>query len=315
MLVRSLFIAVLSMLVTSSLWAGSWEVEKNEAGVAVKHDGKLVTQYLVKAGNKPILWPIIGPTGKEMTRAYPMRMEPGEKTDHIHQRSLWFTHGEVNGVSFWEEVNPKRAPGEIVHLEFVKAEGGDQATIVTRNAWRTPEGKTVLEDERTFVIDDHAGQRWIDFGIVLKATAGEVTFGETKEGAFGIRVPTSMDVDAKQGGKIVNSEGDADAAAWGKKAAWVDYHGPVQGEHLGIAVLNHPRSFRYPTRWHVRTYGLYAANPWGTKDFTGGQETGGEYVLPEGESLQLQYRVILHRGDAEEGRIAEAFTKYAEEKR
>ena len=36
--------------------------------------------------------------------AYPMRKEEGAKEgayplDHIHQKSLWFTHGSVNGFS------------------------------------------------------------------------------------------------------------------------------------------------------------------------------------------------------------------------
>lgn len=296
-----------------TLAAGPWEVVKDDAGLVVKKNGKLVTHYLTKAGNKPILWPIVGPTGKEMTRAYPMRMVEGEKKDHIHQRSLWFTHGSVNGFSFWEEVNPKKAPGETVHKAFTQSEGGERAVIVSRNDW-LGDGKKVLEDERTIVIHDDGDARMIDFTIILKATEGQVEFGETKEGSFGIRVPTSMDVDSKQGGQIVNNEGQTDAAAWGQAASWVDYHGPVQGEQLGIAILNHPGSFRYPTRWHVRTYGLFAANPWGVKDFTAGKETGGEYTLPKGESLTLRYRVIFHKGDEKQAKIAEAFAKFAEEK-
>jgi hypothetical protein len=315
MRVRSVLASAFVLIFSTVALAGPWEVVKDESGLVVKKDGQVVTHYLIKAGNKPILWPIIGPTGKEMTRAYPMRKVEGEKTDHIHQRSLWFTHGDVNGTSFWEEVNPKHQPGETVHREFVKAEGGDQATIVVRDDWKTPEGKKLLEDERKIVIRDVGEARVLDFDVTLKATEGDVKFGETKEGAFGIRVPTSMDVNSKKGGQIVTSEGDKDDSAWGKKAAWVDYHGPVDGEQLGIAVLNHPSSFRFPTRWHVRTYGLFAANPWGTKDFTGGKETGGEYVLPKGESLNLRYRVIFHKGNEQEGKIAEAFAKYAEERK
>jgi hypothetical protein len=310
----ALSVATLCLVASAhlALAAGPWEVVKDEQGLVVKKDGKLVTHYLVKSGNKPILWPVIGPTGKEMTRAYPMRMVDGEKKDHVHQRSLWFTHGSVNGFSFWEEVNPNRQPGEQKHRQFDRQEGGEQATIVSRTDW-LGDGKKVLEDERTIVIRDHEGSRVLDYKVVLTASEGDVHFGETKEGSFGIRVPTSMDVDSKQGGKIVNDGGQTDAEAWGQKASWVDYHGPVDGEHLGIAVLNHPKSFRYPTRWHVRTYGLFAANPWGVKDFTAGKESGGEYTLPKGESLTLSYRVIFHKGDEREGKIAEAFEKFAAE--
>ena len=125
-----------------------------------------------------------------------------------------------------------------------------------------------------------------------------------------MRVPSSVRVESLKGGKIVNSEGQANVAAWGKPAAWVDYHGPIDDETLGIAILNHPSSFRFPTHWHVRTYGLFAANPFGLGDFTSGKEKG-TYTLPAGETMKLRYRVLLHKGDEQQGRVAEAFEAFA----
>jgi hypothetical protein len=244
-----------------------------------------------------------------MTRAYPLDdARPDEKTDHIHQRSFWFTHDKVNGVGFWNE---NQNHGVIAHREFVKVEGGDVATIVTRNDWLDAESKKICEDVRTLVFGAESDRRWIDFDITLKATEGAVTFGDTKEGTFGIRVPGSMTVDTKKGGKIVNNDGLTDGAAWGKRAPWVDYHGPVDGETLGIAVMNHPSSFRFPTYWHVRTYGLFAANPFGVKDFTGGKEPDGSHTLEPGESFTLRYRVLLHRGDEKEGQVAQEWERYS----
>ena len=101
----------------------------------VKIDGQLFTEYLVKSGTKPILWPIIGPTGKPMTRDYPMRDRPGEQKDHPHQRSLWFTHGDVNGTNFWAQPEQASYVGRIEHLRFVKVASGKPAVIVTQNAW------------------------------------------------------------------------------------------------------------------------------------------------------------------------------------
>jgi hypothetical protein len=117
-----------------------------------------------------------------------------------------------------------------------------------------------------------------------------------------------MDVTSKKGGKIVNSEGINDTKAWGKAASWVDYTGPVDGKTVGISILNHPSSFRYPTTWHVRDYGLFAANPFGYHDF--GQKTSGEYVLPKGDSIQFRYRVILHDGDTASADLPTAFRAY-----
>ena len=286
-------------------------VKKTDTGVEVALDGKPFATYVFKSGVKPILWPVIGPTGKEMTRAWPMREgNPDEKTDHPHQRSFWFTHGNVNGVDFWAET--AKVQGKIEHKELVKAEGGRVATIVTRNDWIGPDGQTILHDKRMLRFGGDADNRWIDFDIDITAAAPVVTFGDTKEGSFGLRIAETMRTDRKLGGKIITSEGLSDADAWGKPAAWVDYHGPVEGETLGIAIFNHPSSFRFPSHWHVRTYGLFAANPWGLADFTGGKERG-EHSLKKGESLTLRYRVLFHRGDEKEGNVAQAFKSYAEQ--
>jgi hypothetical protein len=284
--------------------------ERSANGVVVKIDGKLFTEYLVKSGSKPILWPIIGPTGKPMTRDYPLRERAGEAKDHPHQRSLWFTHGDVNGVNFWMQPDQGKA-GTTQHVKFVKVASGKPAVIVTQNVWLAPDGKKICEDERTLRFDTDGDARWIDFDITVKAMDRPVTFGDDKEGTFGMRVAHSMSVDAKQGGKIVNSKQQTDAAAWGKPAAWVDYHGPVDGQTVGIAIFNHPTSFRFPTYWHVRTYGLFAANPFGLHEFARGKATEGAYSIRPGQSMTLRYRVFLHRGNEKDGKVADAFAVYA----
>jgi hypothetical protein len=306
-------VVLLTLLLACSLFtchAALAEVtaEKTETGVTIKADGQPFAEYVFNSAGKPIVWPVIGPTGKRMTRNWPMETGvPGETDrDHPHQRSLWFTHGDVNGIDFWS-----MGKGRIEHRELVKSESGPEAVVVTRNDWVSPDGgKPVLKDERTLKFGADAGQRWIDFDIVLTAPDTPVVFGDTKEGSFGVRTASNMRVDSKKGGRIVNSEGQADGAAWGKPAAWVDYHGPVDGETLGIAILNHPSSFRFPTHWHVRTYGLFAGNPFGLADFTSGASKG-EYTLPGGESMKLRYRVLLHKGDEKQGRVAEAFADFA----
>jgi hypothetical protein len=276
--------------------------------VEVRVDGKLLTEYIPDDGPKPYFFPLIGPSGARMTRSFPMKEVEGEKRDHPHHRSLWFTHGSVNKVDFWSE-----APGHGRIVETSRLVGGGLAsgTLRTTDDWISPDGNKVCEDERSVTF--HAGKDagTIDFDVTLKASEGPVTFGDTKEGMFGLRVPTSMDVTSKPGGHIVNAEGVEDKAAWGKASAWVDYSGPVDGKTVGVAILNHPSSFRYPTTWHVRDYGLFAANPFGYHDF--GQKSSGEHVLPKGESIRFRYRVILHDGDSKAAHLPEAFRAYADD--
>ncbi len=281
-------------------------------GYEVAINGKLFAGYRKNFNGTPIIWPIIGPNEKPMTRAYPMSdAVPGEKKDHPHHRSLWFTHDGVNGNKHW-------ASDVIEHQKLLKTEcDGKTATLVTKNLWLDKQTKgPICSDLRTVTFGIIDGNRYIDFDIVLTAEQDEVAIADTKEGSFGLRVPTSMDADAKKtdpilGGTIVNAQGDKDDAAWGKRSNWVDYSGPVDGEIAGIAIFNHPASFRYPTWWHVRTYGLFAANPFGIKDFEPELKTDGSVVLKKGESLKFYYRVLLHKGDAASLDLGKLYKEYA----
>jgi hypothetical protein len=291
--------------------------ERNDKGVVVKIDGKPFTQYLMKAGHSPALYPLIGPTGKPVTRSYPFEPPTADGTnDHPHHQSFWFTHDQVNGLNFWA-ANKNDDKGDsgvhIAHRTFEDvSSNGETARIKSRNDWMDGD-KRVCEDERTLVFGKGPGDsRWIDFTITIKATNGDVTFGDTKEGSFALRIADSMRVDAKKGGHIVNSNGKENGDAWGLPARWVDYTGPVDGETVGIAIMSHPKSFHPLPRWHVRTYGLFAANPFGQKDFPDpAAAKQGEYTLKKGDSITMRYRVILHRGKTDAKQLDAAFKKFA----
>lgn len=296
-------------LCVSPTLAAEVAVKETPTGADVLIDGNLFTRYVKKSGAKPILYPIIGPGEMPMTRNYPMTAAgPDEKNDHIHHRSFWFTHGAVNDTDFWAETGDKL--GTIEHRGFKKLAGGEEGVIVADSDWVDRHGKTILKDERTYKFGVLGDARFIDLDVTLTATDAPVKFGDTKEGSFGIRVAGTMKVEAKKGGEIVNSHGDKDAKAWGKRAPWVDYHGPIGAKTGGVAILEHPSSFRAPTYWHVRTYGLFAANPFGVHDFEGDKSQDGSYTLPPGQSITFSYRVLLHAGDEKAADVAGAFESY-----
>lgn len=287
-------------------------VEVGKESVRVIRDGQLFAEYLFMSGAKPVVWPIIGPTDVAMTRAYPMKTVEGEDQDHPHQRSFWFTHGDVNGVDFWSEQDKH---GRIVQRELKLAHAsGDRATIVTLNDWIGPDGKKICEDRRTLVFRAAENLRTIDFEAVVTASDGPLKFGETKEGAFGVRMPSIINSKSPGNGTIINAEGIKNDDAWGKASPWVDYHGPIGGKTVGVAILNHPSSFRFPTTWHVRNYGLFAANPFGLGDFTGKKDGAGAHVIPAGETMTLRYRILFHQGDEREADVAGEYKKWASEK-
>ena len=288
-------------------------VKETKSGVTLKYNGKLFTRYVIGQSNKPFLWPVIGPTGEEMTRAYPMEKREGERHDHPHHRSFWFGHQGIGGFDTWHEPasGRKTSLGSTVHRKFMKVQGGDTAVIVTRNDY-VGGGKKLLADERTHIFKVEKGQCIIDVNIIFTAEHGDCVLGDKKDAGFSVRIATSMDVDSKKGGSIINSNGITDKAAWGRRAAWVDYHGPVNGKTVGVAILNHPSSFRHPTPWHVRTYGLFTANPFGLRSLRQGED--GSFTLKKGKSITLKHRVIFHKGDEKSAKIADAYKAYASEK-
>jgi hypothetical protein len=316
----------LSMSSTQSLQAAEVTVERSDRGAVVKIDGELFAEYLTRSGHQPAVWPVIGPTGQPMTRSWPCGPQvPGEMDDHPHHHSLWFTHGDVNGFDFWTGRGLREGDG-IIHREFVTLESlGSTAKIVTRNDW-IANGKKVCEDQRTLVFgtsepDDSSepgrprtrSARWTDFTVTLKATDGDLTFGETKEGSWGVRTSGPLTVDSRQGAHIVNNRSQQDGQAWGMFAEWIDDYGPVDGQVVGIAMFSHPDNFRHPTRWHARTYGLLAANPFGEGEFPrdASAPKQGPVTVARGDELTLRYRLLLHAGDPEEANVAAAYREFA----
>lgn len=311
-LILSSFLALSLFALVPVLSAAEVQFEDSGASVKILIDGKHFTTYQYTYGVKPIFWPVYSPDGKGLTRDYPMKdpkpnQFPFDSYDHIHQRSVWFTHGDVNGIDFWSEW-PGKNCGVILQTEFLKKEA---PTFVTRNLWMQRPDRIILTDERTFTFGGDAHGNWIDVEIKLIATHGDVKFGDTKEGTMGIRVPGILEVQKKQGGKIVNAEGLTDDAAWGKRSPWVDYTGVIDGKNYGIAMMNHPTSERFPTYWHVRTYGLFAANPFGVHDFTGDANQDGSLTIKNGESVTFKYRLYFHSGNTDEAEVKKNFDEYS----
>jgi len=292
-----------------------------ESGVAITHDGgklrieiggKFFSEYHYTEVSRPFLYPILDPAGLAMTRDWPMKDSPGEEHDHPHHRSLWWAHGDINGVDFWSE-SPKA--GKTVHEKFTELKSGaDSGRIATRNRLVAPDGRVVATEDLAITIPNRAEDRIIDISATVTADKEELTFGDTKEGTMAIRLAESMRLirGKKAGdGHIVNSEGVRDGETWGKRAKWCDYYGPVGGQVVGVAIFDHPSNPRHPTWWHVRDYGLFAANPFGLHDFEKQPAGAGKLVVPKGQAVTFRYRLYFHKGDEKQGRVAEQYEAFA----
>jgi Methane oxygenase PmoA len=270
---------------------------------------------------KPYFQPLRSARGAIVTRGFPIANEipPEHLKDpslEPHQRPMYFSHGSVDGIDYWgEEVFPKWSDDSVFgrkvlqKVEEARAEG-DSGTLRATFTLRSPRDRVIAEEEQSFVFRGDDRTRVIDCEFIIRANHGSaVTMGDTKEGTFAIRVAKELN---SPPGHMVNSTGaEGEKQVWGKRADWVDYYGVVNGEAVGVAVLDNPKSFRHPTYWHARGYGLLAANPFGIREFTGDEDQDGSWTIPFGKTLTFRYRVIIHEGDYKQAGIAEAYKQYA----
>jgi len=302
------------------------EVKSLDDRVRIEIDGKLFTEYHIAGAPHVYYWPVIGPGGVKMTRSWPMAEVPGEERDHVHHRSLWFSHGLVNGVDFWGEAasykgTPKHPVGRIEHDKIVEAKGGaDSGLLKASQKWIASDESIPLTSTQTLKVYSRPDtERVFDFEVTLTAGDKDVVLGDTKEGTAAIRIAESMRLKGPKttpgAGKILNSEGDADGKVWGKRAKWVDMSGPIDGKIFGIAFMDHPKNPRHPTRWHARDYGLFAANPFCEKDMDKNQPQGaGDFTLKAGQSITFRYRLLIHEGDAAAAKVADRYQAFTQGK-
>lgn len=279
-----------------------------EKKVEVTVDGKPFTTYMWPDSlEKPVLYPVTTANGTVITRGFPTL--PGEREDHPHHVGLWFNYGDVDGFDFWnnsDAIKPDQKPkmGSVKHREVVKAEArGDHATLQVKADWVSGDGKLRLLETTTFTFRAVAGGvRMIDRVTTLAAAkgTGTVKLTDNKEGMLGLRVIRALEDPAEKGnaenptitGQYLSSEGKVGKAVWGTRGAWTKLSGKVGGKDVTVAMLDAPDNPGYPTYWHARGYGLFAANPLGQAALSNNKDTL-NFSIGEGKPATFRYRVLL----------------------
>lgn len=333
---RILFPAVFLTLITASGAsaqvlgdvAQGWSIQGTDP-IEIVFGGRLVTRYHAGYGEgKPYFYPIMGPSGENLTRHWPMNetFEDEEKS-HPFQRGMWYGLGDVEGYDFWHTPDDKDGgAGDDRDKRFgvIRHKGmngvmikGPTITIKTKSDWLDggDAEKRICSDERAFTFfyrED--GSLALDVTLRLIADAGDIRIGDAEEAGWAIRtIPTLRLRGQVAKGHIRTSEGDEDGEAIGKRAAWVDCYGSDRaGNPVGIAIFDHPENLHYPTWWLVKDYGLIAANPFARGSVEeGGSERRGETVIRNGESLNFRYRTIFHQGNPDTAGMAAAFEAFS----
>jgi hypothetical protein len=320
------------------------QVTPNESarGVDVTVDGQPFTSYIwPQSLTKPVLYPIVSPAGEVVTRGFPLDPHPGERIDHPHQVGLWFSYGNVNGVDFWNnstalESAERAKMGTIVHRRIIRSESGaGRGELEIEAQWLLPDGRPVLNEDTTFIFRASNGIRSIDRISRLTATGGRVAFKDDKEGVVGMRVATWLEQPeahsqvftdssgkatevpgtggADRTGEYISSEGIRGDAVWGTRGRWCLLHGRAGGgggSETTLAIIDHPSNPGFPTHWHARGYGLFAANPLGQKQLSGGKSELNFSIEP-GKSATLRYRVLIISGPPSADQIEAQYSDFA----
>lgn len=317
------------------------QVIPNEAAqrVDVLVDGKPFTSYIFPSTiKKPTLYPVRTASGRAVTRGFPLDPTPGERVDHPHHVGLWFNYGDVNGLDFWnnsDAIKPADAPkmGTILHRRIRDAESGQgRGELEVTMEWVNHQGKPLLREDTEFVFHAEGDVRAIDRITTLTALDEPVSFTDNKEGVLGLRVtralehpatkpevftdasgrPTPVAVLNNEGvtGNYVSSEGLQGDAVWGTRGRWTMLTGELEGEPVTVAMLDHPDNPGFPTYWHARGYGLFAANPLGQKVFSEGKEELNLRLAP-GQSTTFRHRVVLLPGKADAAQVEAQYRDFA----
>jgi hypothetical protein len=339
------FASVAVLLAAAAAAAGPTprvEVTVNEAGrrVEVTVDGKPFTAYIWPASlKKPVLYPVRTAAGTPVTRGFPLEPRPGERVDHPHHVGLWFNHGDVNGLDFWN--NSDAIPGEraarmgtIHHRRVLDARSGDgRGELAVETEWVDAAGKPLLREQTRFVFRAAEGVRSIDRMATLTALDA-VRFRDNKEGTLGLRVARALEQPADKPevftdsagkpsavpvldnagvtGHYASSEGKAGDAVWGTRGRWTLLSGTIGAEPVTIAILDHPSNPGYPTHWHARGYGLFAANPLGQKALGDG-DVELNLDLARGASATFRYRILVFSAPADASRVEREWQAFSRE--
>jgi hypothetical protein len=305
-------------------------------------NGKLFTSYIQPEGvKKPVLWPVISPAGNTVTRSYPLAKKEGERVDHPHHIGIWLNYGDVNGLDFWNNSTAIPADkasgyGTIIHKSIDKIKNGKKKAILAVSAdWVDSKSNKLLDEKTVFQFKANSQMRIIDRKTTLKAVNGEVKFNDNKEGVFGIRVATELELPQKGAvemtdahgnvtkvekpdlskvtGNYLSSEGITGEAVWGTRGRWMELSGKINGENVSLVMIDHPGNPGYPTYWHARGYGLFAANTLGQKALSNGKDVL-NFTLPAGKSVTFRYRLVIFSGELKPDKINELADEFVNSK-
>jgi len=303
-------------------------------------NGSLFTSFQYPGNiEKTFLFPVYSPDGSVITRGFPIEPRKGERVDHPHHIGIWFNHGNINGIDFWNNssvipADKKDEYGHIVLQKINTKTDGKQGILEAVLNWEDNRGNILLKEDVTYYFSGENNSRTIDHVSKLTAVNGQVLIGESKEGLFAIRVdrafempstealiftddkgnPTTVKATDNDGvtGMYTSSKGLKGDAVWGTRNEWVILSGLKNNVRISMAIFDHPDNPGYPAYAHARGYGLFSVNNFGQNSYDPKQEKR-SYTIENGKSVTLRHRFYIKSGteltSEEANKIFKKFSK------
>jgi hypothetical protein len=296
---------------------------KGDHKVDVLIGGKLFTSYQYPVNmEKPYLFPVYAPNGSVVTRGFPLEPRPKERIDHPHHIGIWFNHGDVNGLDFWNNSSAipaakKNTYGHIVVKEIVKVKGGKKGTLDVISEWKDNKENTLLVETTKYIFSGDKTSCTIDHIATLTAANGTVTFTDNKEGMFAIRVDRAFEMPTNQPAVYTDAQGNPEKVSasdntgvtgmytsssgkkgddvWSSRNDWVLLSGTKDNVLTTFGFWDHPKNLGYPGHSHARGYGLFATNNLGSQVYNKNDEKI-VVTLKQGESITLRHRFYIQSG-------------------
>lgn len=302
---KAIAIAVLFALFATTCRAADVGKEKRQRGgkrpvVAFKHQpGKL----LVTIGDKPFATyyegtskiprpyfaHVMTPSGIQVTRNHPP-IEGKDSPDHdTFHPGIWLTFAGINGNDYW------RLKQKTEHEMYVgeKESGPGKGSFTVSNFYLDKDGKRIAHETCKYTIIVRRKHYLLIYDSTISSDEHDLVFGDDQEYGLGIRVQTP--IEERYGGQILNADGNkgekGDNNAYGKASDWCDYSGVMNDTLIGMTVMPDPTNFRR-SWYHVRDYGLIAANPFGRKGVARGEPS--EVKVKKGEKFHLGFGVAIY---------------------
>jgi hypothetical protein len=313
--------------------------DKNENRIEIHIGQSLFTRFIYPDSlEKPVLFPIYDAGGTVITRGFPLEPRPGEPTDHPHHLGLWLTYENVNGLDFWNNsyaipLDKKSQYGWIKTDSILELTSGTLGVLRYHAKWVNQQNQPLLEENTRYEFSGTDNQERIIDRITELTADTDIFLADAKDGMLGLRLTRELQIPSEQdqhftdakgnintvkkdnasNGDYLTSEGKQGDSAWSTRGRWCKVFGKIKDDSVSITIFDHMHNPNYPTFWHARGYGLFAANPLGEQIFTKGK-TALNLKIKKGDKIIFRYRVLIQNGKTTctasyLNQIAESFSK------